>query len=93
MDALVERGLAAVTFSLRGYGRSDAPDDPLTVDTDVAIEDLASVMDWLAAEGHPQPHICWAGPGAGASWPATANSTRTGWRAWCCSTRRWAEAT
>lgn len=57
MDALTARGLAAVTFSLRGYGQSDAPDDPLTVDTDAAIEDLASVMDWLAAEGHPRPHL------------------------------------
>ena len=57
MDALVERGLAAVTFALRGYGQSDAPEDPLTVDTDAAIEDLASVMDWLSAEGHPRPHL------------------------------------
>lgn len=57
MDALVARGLAAVTFSLRGYGRSDAPEDPLTVDTDAAIEDLSSVVDWLAGEGHARPHL------------------------------------
>ena len=57
MDALVARGLAAVTFSLRGYGMSDVPEDPLTVDTDAAIEDLASVMDWLTAEGHPRVHL------------------------------------
>ncbi|MYE48741.1 MAG: alpha/beta hydrolase [Gammaproteobacteria bacterium] len=57
MDALAARSLGAVTFALRGYGQSDAPDDPLTVDTDAAIEDLASVMDWLAAEGHPRPHL------------------------------------
>lgn len=57
LDALVERGLGAVTFALRGYGESDTPDDPLTVDTDAAIEDLASVMDWLATEGYPRPHL------------------------------------
>ena len=57
MDALAVRGLAAVTFALRGYARSDAPEDPLTVDTDAAIEDLAGVTDWLAAEGHSRPHL------------------------------------
>ena len=57
MDALVARGLAAVTFALRGYGRSDAPEDPLTVDTEAAIEDLAAVMDWLASEDYPRPHL------------------------------------
>ena len=57
MDALAVRGLGAVTFALRGYGESGPPDDPLTVDTDAAIEDLASVMDWLAAEGYPRPHL------------------------------------
>ncbi len=57
MDALVARGLGALTFSLRGYGRSDAPADPLTVDTDAAIDDLAGVADWLAAAGYPRPHL------------------------------------
>ena len=57
MDALVDRGLGTLTFALRGYGQSDVPDDPLTVDTDAAIEDLASVMDWLAAEGHARIHL------------------------------------
>lgn len=57
MDAMVYRGLGAVTFALRGYGESDAPGDPLTVDTDAAIEDLASVMDWLAESGYPRPHL------------------------------------
>ena len=57
MDALVDRGLGTLTFALRGYGHSDVPDDPLTVDTDAAIEDLASVMDWLAAEGHARIHL------------------------------------
>ena len=57
MNALTARGLGAVTFALRGYGESDAPDDPLTVDTDAAIGDLASVMDWLADSGYPRPHL------------------------------------
>ena len=57
MDALAVRGLGTLTFSLRGYGRSDAPADPLTVDTDAAIEDLAGVADWLAAAGYPRPHL------------------------------------
>ena len=57
MDALVDRGLGTLTFALRGYGQSDVPADPLTVDTDAAIEDLASVMDWLAAEGHARIHL------------------------------------
>lgn len=57
MDALTVRGLGALTFALRGYGESDPPDDPLTVDTDAAIEDLASVMDWLAESGYPRPHL------------------------------------
>ena len=41
MDALVSRGLGAVTFAVRGYGQSEVPEDPLTIDTDAAIEDLA----------------------------------------------------
>lgn len=57
MDALVARGLGAVTFALRGYAQSDVPEDPLSIDTDAAIEDLASVMEWLAEEGHPRAHL------------------------------------
>jgi pimeloyl-ACP methyl ester carboxylesterase len=57
MDALVARGLGAITFAVRGYGESDTPADPLTVDTNAAIEDLADVMDWLATAGYPQPHV------------------------------------
>ena len=57
MGALTARGLGALTFALRGYGQSDAPEDPLTVDTDASIEDLASVMDWLAQSGYPRPHL------------------------------------
>ena len=57
MDALVERGIGAVTFALRGYGQSDIPEDPLSIDTDAAIEDLASVVDWLANNGYLRPHL------------------------------------
>ena len=57
MDGLVAHGVGAVTFALRGYGQSDTPGDPLTIDTDAAIEDLASVMDWLADQGHARPHL------------------------------------
>ncbi len=57
MDALVERGIGAVTFALRGYGQSDIPEDPLSIDTDAAIEDLASVVDWLANNGYIRPHL------------------------------------
>ena len=57
MSALVERGFGAVTLALRGYGDSDAPADPLSVDTDAAIEDLACVMDWLGNEGYACPHL------------------------------------
>ena len=57
MDAMVKRGIGALTFALRGYGDSDVPADPLTVDTDAAIQDLASVMDWVADAGYPRPHL------------------------------------
>jgi pimeloyl-ACP methyl ester carboxylesterase len=57
MEAMVARGIGAVTFALRGYGLSDAPADPFTVQTDAAIEDLAAVIDWLAREGVARPHL------------------------------------
>ncbi len=57
MDALVARGLGAVTFSVRGYGASDMPPNPLDVDTDAAIEDLDAVMRWLATQGYKRPHL------------------------------------
>jgi pimeloyl-ACP methyl ester carboxylesterase len=73
MDMLVARGLAAVTFSVRGYAHSDVPADPFTVDTDAAIEDLHSVVTWLAGKGVRQPHL------AGWSWGGriTARYTET----------------
>ena len=57
MDALVEAGIGAVTFSIRGYALSDAPEDPFTVQTDQAIEDLAAVLDWVRDQGFPLPHL------------------------------------
>jgi pimeloyl-ACP methyl ester carboxylesterase len=51
MDAVCARGFGAVTFSLRGYGKSDPPAAPLDVRTEEAIDDLAAVIDWLAAQG------------------------------------------
>lgn len=57
MDMFVARGLGAVTFSVRGYAASDGPADPMTVDTDAAIEDLAAVMSWLRSVGHARPHL------------------------------------
>ncbi len=60
MDGLVARGIAAITFSVRGYAQSDCPPDPFDIDTDAAIEDLGSVVDWLATEGrsgHQRPHL------------------------------------
>jgi pimeloyl-ACP methyl ester carboxylesterase len=53
MDAVVARGIGAITFSLRGYGLSDAPAQPLAVRTEEAIEDLAAIMAWLAERGRP----------------------------------------
>jgi pimeloyl-ACP methyl ester carboxylesterase len=51
MDALAARGIGAVTFALRGYGRSDPPRDPLAVMTPEAIDDLDAVVTWLASKG------------------------------------------
>jgi pimeloyl-ACP methyl ester carboxylesterase len=68
MDALVARGFGAVTFSIRGYGASDAPEDGFSVVTETAMEDLAAVIDWAASIGYPKPHLLafsWGGRIAG----------------------------
>jgi pimeloyl-ACP methyl ester carboxylesterase len=68
MDAMVARGFGAVTFSLRGYGRSAAPEDGFSVTTEAAMEDLAAVMDWTIAQGWTRPHLLgfsWGGRIAG----------------------------
>ncbi|HEU0043454.1 alpha/beta fold hydrolase [Sphingomonas sp.] len=68
LDALVAGGYTAVTFSIRGYGRSQLAGDPHAVQTDAAIEDLAAVIDWLAGQGMVRPHLIgwsWGGRIAG----------------------------
>ncbi len=57
MDALVQRGYGTLTFALRGYGESSIPEDPLSVNTDAALEDLHAVMQWVAAAGYTRPHL------------------------------------
>jgi pimeloyl-ACP methyl ester carboxylesterase len=57
MDALGAAGFGTVTFAVRGYERSDPPADPLTVDTDAAIEDLRAVLRWLREAGWSRPHL------------------------------------
>lgn len=52
LDAVAARGMGAVTFALRGYGKSDPPADPLRMFTEQAIEDLSAVMHWLKSRGH-----------------------------------------
>jgi alpha-beta hydrolase superfamily lysophospholipase len=77
MDALVTQGFGTVTFSLRGYGASDAPEDGFRVTTEAAMEDLGSVMDWLKTRGYARPHLLgfsWGGRVAG-RW-AEANADR-----------------
>lgn len=68
MDALVSRGFTAITFAIRGYGKSDPPADPFTVTTDAAIEDLNSIVDWAITQGYGRPHVLafsWGGRIAG----------------------------
>ncbi|WP_336952822.1 alpha/beta hydrolase [Sphingobium aromaticivastans] len=57
MDALVARGYAAITFSLRGYYLSELNHDTLDVQTEQAIEDLESVLGWLKTQGVERPHL------------------------------------
>ena len=56
-------------------GQSEVPPDPLAIDTDAAIEDLLSVVEWLADAGSARPTSP-AGPGADASWRASSSSIR-----------------
>lgn len=68
MDAVVNMGFGAITFAIRGYGASDAPEDPFTVGTEAAMEDLDSVVSWVRELGYARPHILafsWGGRIAG----------------------------
>ena len=57
MEAMAARGMSSVTFSLRGYANSELDGDPLSVQTDQTIEDLAAVFDWLGSLGVKAPHL------------------------------------
>jgi pimeloyl-ACP methyl ester carboxylesterase len=68
MDVLVAAGFGAVTFAIRGYGSSELSDDPFTVTTDAAMDDLAAVLDHVAVLGWRRPHLLgfsWGGRIAG----------------------------
>lgn len=68
MDQVVALGFAAVTFAIRGYGQSALPADPFDVTTEAAMEDLAAVVEWVAAQGYHRPHLLgfsWGGRIAG----------------------------
>jgi pimeloyl-ACP methyl ester carboxylesterase len=57
MEMLASRGFGAVTFAIRGYQNSELNDHPHSVQTEQAIEDTQSVIDWLADEGFVRPHL------------------------------------
>lgn len=68
MDALVAAGFGTITFSLSGYGLSDAPADLLAYDTEAAIRDLDAVVAWVGERGWPCFHLLgwsWGGRIAG----------------------------
>ena len=68
MDAFAFAGFAAITFSIRGYSRSELAADPFSVTTDAAMEDLDAVMEWAATQGFARPHLfgfSWGGRIAG----------------------------
>jgi pimeloyl-ACP methyl ester carboxylesterase len=46
LRVIADLGAAAVTFSIRGYGGSDVPPDPLAISTEDAMADLGAVVDW-----------------------------------------------
>jgi len=57
MNAMVSNKIGAVTFSIRGYGQSELNGSPLNVKTTQAIEDLASVVDWLNTKNINKIHL------------------------------------
>jgi pimeloyl-ACP methyl ester carboxylesterase len=69
MDVIVDAGFGAVTFDLRGYGRSDPPPEPLDVTTGAAIEDTETVIRWVRETyGYDRVHLLgwsWGGRIAG----------------------------
>ncbi len=68
MDGIVGSGFGAITFSIRGYGASEPPEDGFSVTTEAAMDDLDAVMDWVSAQGWTRPHLLgfsWGGRIAG----------------------------
>ncbi len=57
MDAFAAAGFAVLTFSVRGYALSEGPENWFEVQTDQAIEDLASIVDWVRENGYARPHL------------------------------------
>ena len=57
MDAVAASGFGVLTFSVRGYAQSEGPADPFAVQTDAAIEDLATVVAWVQSQGWARPHL------------------------------------
>ncbi len=57
MDVLVEAGYGAITFAVRGYGASELKDDPFSVTTETAMEDLEAVIDHVIGLGWTRPHL------------------------------------
>jgi pimeloyl-ACP methyl ester carboxylesterase len=68
MDVLVAAGFGAVTFAIRGYGASALSDNPFTVTTEAAMDDLGAVIDHAIGLGWARPHLLgfsWGGRIAG----------------------------
>lgn len=57
MDAMTERHIGTVTFSIRGYAKSELNEDPLSVQTDQAIEDLETIISWLTTKNINYPNL------------------------------------
>ncbi len=57
MEMLAANGIGAITFAIRGYQHSELNDHPHSVQTNQAIEDTHSVVEWLAGQGFVRPHL------------------------------------
>src|SRR3990172_5422502 len=49
MDYLAARGMDVFTFDVRGYGRSERPEDAATVTTEAATRDIGAVVKFICA--------------------------------------------
>ncbi len=57
MEMLASHGYGAVTFAIRGYQQSELTGHPHSVQTEQAMEDTETVLDWLTGQGFHRPHI------------------------------------